>query len=370
MRALTSASNIHRRRDCPGSGFAEMGIIDEETIYSAEGDLLHKLTLARISKAAALDERATSIVLTPEQAEALEEAERLFRQFEADVRQQFSIAEDEPSYDECEQELIVRADDRDLFPGHVDLSRTWPGAGVRLIADWKYGFIRVDEAPDNLQLASYCVGAYQRAPIYNTAVAIIQPRNFGPRVTSAIYTPEAIGRATTELQRIDWLWREPNAPRVAGEKQCRHCKAKLFCDAWKARNLPVAGGIRALDTLTPDQLGAYIDAASEIASITPKLRAEARRRIEAGEMPGWKLQNTGSTKRITDLAAYWRRFKSLLPDADAARFMARAKLPWEDLSEYTAELTGLPQKKARAKAEEIGAGLIEEAEKEKTPKRI
>lgn len=371
MRATTSASNIFRRRECPGSGFAEMGILDEQSEYSGEGELLHKLILARISKAAA--PVPNGVVITPAQAEVIEEAVRLFDQFEAEIRERYRISDDEPFGDECEQELMVRADDRDLFPGHSDIIRTWYGAGVRIVVDFKFGFLAVEEAPDNLQLASYAVGAYQRQPIMDTAVAIIQPRNFGPRITRAVYDPEQIGRAQTELQRIDWLWREPNAPRIAGQKQCTHCKAKLFCDAYKAKYLlPASTGVRDLSLIDDAQLGQMIEAAAMIATMAPRLKAEARKRLAAGGMDGWMLGNTGSEKTLTDASAAYRRLLGFFPEEPdlAQRFMACLKPKWGELTDLAIKLTGLPQKKARAKLEEMWAGLIEEEEKEKSLKRV
>lgn len=371
MRAVTSASNIFRRKLCPGSGIAEMGILDEESPYSAEGDLLHKLTLARLSKAAA--PAPAGIILTPEQSETLNEAERLFVQFQERVMRQYGISEDEPFEDECEQTLIVRGDGgRELYPGHGDIIRTWAGAGVRLIADWKFGFLEVEEAPDNTQLASYGVAKYDAAPILDTAVAIIQPRAFGPRLTMAVYAPDTIDAARTELERIDTSWRIPGAPRIPGARQCGNCKAKLFCDKFKAQMLPATQGVRDVSLASNLDLERLHVAIQAVGQIENKVKAEMRRRIREGEMPGWELQNTGSTKTVPDLSAAYRRVAAFFPgeEALADKFMRCLKPTWEDLTGLAIDLTGLPQKKARAKLEEMLAGLIEETPKEPTPKRL
>lgn len=369
-RALTSASCIARRAACPGSAFAEMGILDERSDYSDEGTFLHPLALAMVSPTAPRPENPP--ILTTEQTEALDEFCRLFRLFESDVKDQFGISDGEPFVDEVEQEVIVYGvNGNALYPGHLDLCRTWPAKSVRLIIDAKFGRLDVEEAPDNTQLASYGVGKFQESPVEHTAVGILQPRNFGPGITTAVYDAHAIGAALTELERIVVASRDPSAPRVAGLAQCRYCRAKLFCDAYKSSLLPVEQTL-AVDLVSNDDLERLHEIVKRAALIGEQVTAELRKRIAGGDLPGWKLQSTGETKTLTDTVEAYRRFLVEFPTEPILdhKFMACMKASLTKLASLYSEITGKPAKAARAETEDLLSGLIETKPKEATPKKL
>jgi hypothetical protein len=71
QRAVTSASNIHRRSLCPGSERMEAGLPDEDSEQSVEGRLLHRY---------AADPTADRKKLKPNQRDLLEINDRLIRE--------------------------------------------------------------------------------------------------------------------------------------------------------------------------------------------------------------------------------------------------------------------------------------------------
>lgn len=369
-RATTSASNLFRRFLCPGSHWAEMGILDEESEYSAEGVFLHAFALNRVSKAAPCSPEG--VILTADQSLALDEAERLFKKVEEQTKREFGITDDDDFIDEVEITLEVFDGAGNLMlPGHADIIRTWIGKGVRLIVDFKMLFGKQTEAAENWQLCAYDVGAFQAFHAEHTVVAIAAPRVFGERMTMAVYTEASTMLALEEIERIHRGYMDPFAKRIPGEKQCAHCKAKLFCGDWKAQNM--LAPVPDWTLVSPEQLGDFITRGRQVAAVMPKLLDIARKLIPEGQMPGWKLQSTGETKTITDLIAFFVLFVDALPDVPASvkeRFMRCLRPSWGDLTDLAAELMDLPPKKARARLEEIGAGLIVSTPKEASPKRI
>ena len=259
----------------------------------------------------------------------------------------------------------------DLFPGHVDLCREWPDYGARAICDFKSGFGEVSEAEQNEQLACYAVMRQQERPARLTGVAIVQPNNFGPRMTTALYDAAALETARAEILRIWNATLPPNAPLVAGEEQCRNCKAKVFCEAYRAKFLVVDEyKTRAIDQLTPDELAQCMDAIRFANRIKDDVSARLVELISAGKMPGWELKNTGSTTTVTDLTG---AMMAIVNRADG-------KITFDEVRSFLTLSTskvatllhekGLPEKGAKVLVDAAVAPFATITEKGKSPQRI
>lgn len=290
--------------------------------------------------------------LTPEQAETLDAAERDTGDFIARFAGMLGIDEGEPYRDVREITLKFTADGETLFPGHADFVRYWPRKNAAVVCDAKFGFMEVEDAADNLQIASYAAMLRQAMPeLEIVAVAIVQPRNFGPRMSQAIYTRSMLTAAEREIDRIYAATLAPDAPLVASESACHWCKAKPICPAYKAKFLSIAElGSRAVSTLSNDELERTHTAIQFANKIKDDVSAELRARIEAGTLPGWKLQGTGDARELNDplglFTAMQEHFRDN-PTFSATGFDKCRKIVWSALEEYVGDLTGMSEKKAK-----------------------
>lgn len=340
IRSTTSASNLARRRDCPGSARMEDGIIDNETEYSAEGQLLHGLFLTRSRPA----------ILTQEQIDTLDRADD---RCEKHIEEWCSMFDLDPRKSIIEREVPLIIYDHtgsELFPGHADYVQTWPAESFRLIIDAKFGYTEVEHAADNLQLASYGIAMFDRQLVQKTAVAITQPRNFGPQFSAAMYTEQGIEDARREIERVIEESQKPDAPLIAGQKQCNHCKAKTFCPAYRAEFSPlISVGKHALDEVSNADLERLKFAIQFAEKIKNDVNAELRKRIQEDRMPGWKLRNTGDNRAL--------EYPTLMREFMAETFQGNEHwhpdsldacwdIKWGKLTEYVMLLTGKKKKPA------------------------
>jgi hypothetical protein len=357
MRAILSASNLAAAALCSGKPKMEAGLADSDSAYSIRGTNLHpyfRTALPRENLPAA------------DQA-LLAESDVLSERFIAQFRDLAGLTSGDIASEEHEITLTG------TISGHADDALHWRGGEFVAILDLKSGVQGAEEAPSNLQLRSYSLGMWERKPFKLCGVAIVQPDAMGPRMTTAFYTADMMPLVRDEITAIIQRTQVENPPLVPGDEQCQFCKAKATCPAFNGpfRQLQRYEQF-AISSLTNEDLEFLHTVGQRWNQIKSQVSAELRSRIESGALTGWKLQNTGSTKTIADCAAYYRRLLEFFPDAEdlAGRFMRCLKPTWAELTSLGIELTNLPEKKARAKMEEIGQGLISEEPKAPTPKRI
>jgi hypothetical protein len=310
-RAVTSASNLHRRALCPGSERLETGLPDENTEQSREGSLLHEYDANP-----ALD-RA---VLRPNQQDLL----RISGELDAFVFQrlgeQFGIdADQEPHETGREKELWVHRGIKAELSGHCDLWRYYPALKLLCIVDKKYGYREVTPAAANKQLRVYAVAGAELRDVENVVVAITQPRlPYEQRVTIANYTKPDIEAARAEIFSILESSKREDAPLVAGEEQCRYCRARMGCPAFQAKVqeglmlVPVdnTGTVAKREAdlaikiakLPDDQLDKVLVALQMADFVKELARDEARARIAVGKLAQWKVGKATEQRKIIDSA--------------------------------------------------------------------
>lgn len=294
------ASELDRRALCPGSAQLEEGLPDEDTPESLEGTLLHQYM------AHPEYERK---VLKDKQQDLLRIAHGIEQQVFDIVIQNEKIRDDE-QYIEL-REAEGRWND---LTGHMDLWRRYPARSLSVIIDWKFGWLPVSRAEFNLQLRGYAA-LTEDERVY---VAIGQPRaDYNERLTIAAYSTEDLVAARLQIEVIRAKSENPEAPLVAGEVQCRYCKAKLMCPAFKAaytQGLVPLGYFDAdasktkrlaiieerLSEINDQQIGAMIEATKLVEFIYDPLMEEARRRIKAGKLDGYKLAKPSERRKIVN----------------------------------------------------------------------
>ena len=357
VRAVTSASNLLRRKLCPGSARMEMGLGEEENEYSAEGTFLHSQFMQPKSPDA-----------TPDQLETLALAEYYADRHFDRIRRQFNIPEDAEYIDEKDVGFwLYDNKGHPIIPGHSDRIRNWPKYLVRSIVDAKFGFLDVEHAADNTQLASYFVMAHQQIPVAWTGVCIVQPRNFGPRMSEAIYSAGDFAAARDEIILIDKESKQPDAPLRAGRKQCHFCKAKSICDEYKRTFITLRTPM-AVETLENEDLSKLHTAIAAAIKLQPLVNSEMRRRISEGKLPGYKLRNTGDHRVCVKPSGLYMALSSYFadnPDFTARAYDACREIAWGKLAKFVQSITNMSEKASKKFVKEISEPFCTSTPKEK-----
>lgn len=364
-RAPTSASNLARRAACPGSEAAESPFSEKDSEWSSEGVLLHSMWFADKNPA----------LITPDQLELVIQAQSLARRFFTEFCNARGIPEDAAYVDEKEVELmLVDEEGRDLIPGHADIIRTWPEHHAAVVVDVKFGYLEVPDAAENLQTAAYSVGLFQQAEetLDAIGVAIVSPRAFGQRVTSAIYTSPQIASALAEIKRIVAACKEPKAPRHAGD-WCQYCKAKVTCGEYTGQLALVqeVQTVDAIKTLSGDRLWQLKRAIKFANAIEDAVNDELRHRITEGTIYG-KLKSNGSTRELFDATGAFAKLNEWLgnegyPKMTASAFDSCRKMVFGSVEELFASITGMAKSKAKERLKEVISEFCVETPKAQSP---
>lgn len=308
-RALTTPSNLLRRMLCPGSARMEAGLPDEDSPDAAIGRLFHRYwTNPNYDRA----------FLSPDKRDLLDLSDRLM----LDVLNRLAFETDHAVF--VEHTLTARDG---KLTGTPDKVFYWSARKAALVADLKSGFAVVERAELNLQLRGYAVLVAEGAvPLEHVYVSILQPRLWSPddRVTMAHYVPEDVTAARRQVYDIIAASEAPDAPLHAGEDQCRYCRAKLTCPAFRAAmSLPLAAFKSELDLskaareafiearlkeCTDEQLEGVRAACKMAGFVEAPANDEARTRIEAGRFPNFVLGKPGEVRTVTNI----RRAMALL----------------------------------------------------------
>ncbi len=196
------------------------------------------------------------------------------------------------------------------------------GDGILHVIDFKYGAGVPVSPVENTQMRLYALGAWDlfrdTDDIQTVRMSIVQPRIQSEPETWETSADDLIGWAENTLRpaaKLAWAGKGELNP---GEKQCRWCKAKAQCRAWKDKYGPLADFMtqtpeaRDPRLLTDEEVGEWLIAAQGIADYVKCLEEYAQKQLQQGHaVPGWKLVEGRSTRRFTDQDA---AFKALEAD--------------------------------------------------------
>lgn len=363
MRPTTSASNLFRRFLCPGSARLEEGLPEQDTPQSKEGELLHDYSAHRNY------ERS---VLKPNQRDLLE----LCDQLQEEVMERVGCPKN--------QRLIHEQRIVGIVSGTPDLIINAPKDKAVLVIDRKFGYKVVERADLNIQLRVYAILVYDwldKVP-RKVFVSILQPRlRYEERITIAEYLPEDIEASRVQVQSILEAASKPDAPLVAGEQQCRYCRARLICPEFRKTfgdlvpftpdtDLTVAAREaylqKRLAECSDTELEKVLTAIAFARIIKDAATDEARQRISAGQLTNYELSKPYTVRNIADS----QRAISLLTLAgirSREQLLAIADLPLGRIEEDYRKATGCTAKDAR---EKINAVLNTVLEKEERKPRV
>jgi len=355
----TSASNAEADMLCPGRHLAQRGIPEEARGEWAEtGTRIHAALAVETTDAAAslaLDERETFDAC---------------REIEKDVVGQFFDAgQPEPVRKVVKRHERLWVGDRVKHSGEADVIYR---AGTKaLILDYKVLSGDVAASPRNMQLRDLACLVYANVPLLDSiGTAIVQPLvTRKPEI--CLYTKEDLERASAELVQRIIVSNKAGSPRVAGETQCKFCKARTGCaeyNRWVGTQLPVV--------VEPVQQALLFQVA--MAQWTPEQRALAASIIpvatkrldeikdflkgllaaDAAAIPGWGLSKGRVTTPVTNPQLAFDRFAALggkLPD-----FLECIDVVKGRFEERVAKVTDQKGKALKATMAGIYEGIVEE----------
>ena len=345
MRATTSASNLHRRKLCPGSQRMEHGLPEHDSPYSSEGTLLHEWFLKTGGRPPEL---------TEEQNSTIDKANALANDFFKSFAQTHGIADDEPCETLFEQELEIVSGEL-VMTGHADVIKIWQKIGKAAIVDAKFGRGDVDDADDNLQLASYAVMLAERRCVFILGVCIVQPRNFKKPTSEAVYDVIGLSNARLEIVSILHASKAFDAELIPSEKACRYCKATLNCHALIGKVMTLRDYKPLTHNTTPHALAVLDDERLSLILDTIKLanrlelyaKDEASRRVEAGQMTEWEFKKGYVVNCVTDAIKAYTLLLDVVPGLHNYEYMAACKLSLTHLEVPVAKHLNISQAEAK-----------------------
>lgn len=167
----------------------------------------------------------------------------------------------------------------------------------------------------------YALGAWQlfqsTDDIQTVRMTIVQPRIQSEPETWEIPADQLLDWAESTLRPTAKLAWEGKGELNPGEKQCRWCRAKPQCRAWKDKYGPLADFMtqtpeaRDPRLLTDEEVGMWLIAAQGIAEYVKCLEEYAQKQLQQGHsVPGWKLVEGRSTRRFTDQDAAFKAIEA------------------------------------------------------------
>lgn len=190
------------------------------------------------------------------------------------------------------------------------------------VVDLKYGMGVKVYAENNPQGMLYALGAYNEishaADVKRVTITIVQPR-LDHISEWEISIPDLLKWAEWISQRAE-ATAEPNAPRVAGENQCKFCLAKHNCGALLQHTTDVMltefddlDDLPAPDTLTDAQVGAALASKGLIEGWLSAVQSHVVGRLDGGQgFDGFKLVAGRSSRRWTDEGVALKELSALV----------------------------------------------------------
>lgn len=341
-RAAISASNLQAAALCPGKPNAEAGLAESNSDAAERGTNLHPYFRTTLDRSH----------LAPNDQNLLRWSDVHAERFLAEFRECAAITPDEPFIEAHEIDMLG------IVPGHPDDVILWRAGDIAAVLDFKSGPGHVDDAQDNYQLATYSANVWHRQPFQICGVAIIQPDALGPRMTSAIYTASDMPGVLTEIRKVRDATLPADAPRIPGEVQCKWCKAKASCEEYKAQ---FEGPLETMDRglavsyLSAEKLERLHVAIQFANKIKDEVSGEMRRRVAAGEMPGFKLQSSGDDVTLNDALGFFSDLQETLPSLTAGEFDACRKVIWGELETLVQAKLRVSEKRAKEIIRDVSA---------------
>lgn len=310
-RAINSASNLLRRKLCPGSANAERGLPEDVSAYATEGTLLHWHDANPDAPRDSLTAGQREVLVKNESAR-LKFVQSQLQKLKADGKD--LLAGETPKvFSErefmlCGEDMMPVSPD---FPAHPDWVFYYASIQTAFIFDSKFGRVEVPQAELNMQLRTYAVVFSDEFPCERIYVAITQPWAAQPNdFHAAQYCGADMAHFRREILGIVAATEFPDAPRHASVAACAYCKARASCR--EAQKIVQELAVRAVNGVTVEELERMWPEAKRARDVVDQI--ELRLKKIARELPDalktLKLGSTGETRKVADLAATIARLES------------------------------------------------------------
>jgi RecB family exonuclease len=283
-----SPSKLDQLRLCPGSHYMQLGLPEPSASSAAEeGTLLHERVAQRSTDG-----------LDDIQADLVESCWN------------FLDATAQGDGDEVLQEQKLGVDnaqgDQVTF-GTVDAIIRHSN-GTLSVIDWKFGYRPVNDVANNAQLAAYCAAAMQHFGANECNGYIYQPRlkntshfKYTNRQAIVQFIEGVIGQATGEKMILN-----------PGEDQCRYCRARLGCPAFRVKYQQFAA--LAAEKYEDERILAELyDESKQIKTYIAQVEDAVKEMIEkTGRCDRYVFATSEGYRQIPDLNALYDRIRDLI----------------------------------------------------------
>lgn len=363
-RGATSASNAQADTLCPGRHLAQKGIPETPPGPDAEfGRIIHSALAVGSEEG---KHTVDLMKMTGEQRDIFDACREIEKE---GIRQYFGNS---PTPENQAQQFIPKrvfreqrywcmVDNKFEHSGQPDvIVRAGPKA---IIFEYKTLAGDVPESPTNLQLRDQVVLTAGSLLLKEIAVAVIQPLvTHEPTLT--LYNEAAIKQAETEMWDRVRKSNDPASLRVAGEVQCKYCRARGVCkeyQKWAGSLLPVPASIVDLPMAdwTPDQCALFASGRAAAQKWLDEAEAMLKARLTANPeaVPGWCLKEGIYRETITDPQELFNRFGTL--GGTLEQFLACIAVTKGKFEEQVRGIAKLKGKALKSKVEELLQDITE-----------
>ena len=353
-----SPSTLERREACPASYKLEEGLPSFDTENSKEGTLKHAAIAELIT--AYVDGKPLPDIDDVDVKSAFDKFLEILREIPYNDLQIFT-----------ERKLSYKFCGLEVYNGTADVVIVTPEKVV--VIDWKFGHKEVTEAANNPQGAAYALAAMQE---FDRNVADVHFYNPVIRQHSN-YTFEGMEGIRDYVMGVIAECKRDSAPAVAGEKQCRYCKAAYYgtCPAYAeftAKVMVISQKLDALPTLAevPDaflcELAGKFKVVAKFADrVTEEIKARC---AEKGACGSYVLKTTSGGKEIPDINA---AFNALSKVFKAEEFLTYCKVAEPALRKaYVAKMKERCKCKSLKEGEKMFAETMGDLIQQKAPRQV
>ena len=353
-----SPSTLERREACPASYKLEEGLPSFDTENSKEGTAKHVATAELIS--AYVDGKPLPDVDDTDVKAAFDKFSEILREIPDNDLQIFT-----------ERKLSYKFCGLEVYNGTADVVIVTPEKVI--VFDWKFGHREVTEAANNPQGAAYALAAMQE---FERKVADVHFYN--PVIHQhSNYTFEGMEGIRDYVMGVIAECKRDSAPAVAGEKQCRYCKAAYYgtCPAYAEFAAKTAAVAKRLDVLPklsdlPDaflcELAGKFKVVAKFADrVTEEIKARC---AEKGACGNYVLKTTSGGKEIPDINAAFNALSSVFK---AEEFLTYCKVAEPSLRKaYVAKMKERCKCKSLKEGEKMFAETMGDLIQQKAPRQV
>jgi hypothetical protein len=248
--------------------------------------------------------------------------------------------------------------------GQFDVVLFHPKTRRALICDGKSGWAAVSPNPTNLQLRRLAALLWLKLNPPEIGVCILRP--FEKSEPTCLYTPSDLKRSVRELEADVRQSHQPNAPKTAGEEQCRYCRARDFCPTrltWLSQALPqVLTPLPMISARqwTPAQRVLFLDREKDARDWLEARKSEIKELMSEvpAAVPGYCLRQGRTIESIIDSGEVFKRLCQVL-GAPLSSFMRCVKVGKTALKQELRILSGHQGKTLDADLDALLRGCVE-----------